>query len=231
MTPPIQLCGAASAERAEIRRRYLAVETATIADVLDELNVVDQGLSPRFHALSGEGLAGWAYTIRGVSGPAPRGGDPAKMTACNGISPYEVAVWAGDGLGFAYFGELIATGMVERGCVGALVQGAARDVKWLKAMGFPCVALAPAPIQSIGRWCVDAYQISVELPGATVPKVTVRPGDFIRADRDGTIVVPAELTDQVLRRAEDLTATEVKIRAELAAGATLSEVLDRYGHV
>jgi hypothetical protein len=48
---------------------------------------------------------------------------------------------------------------------------------------------------------------------------------------DGAIVVPAALVESVLAEAERLTATEVSIRAELDAGATLAQVLAKYGHV
>ncbi len=104
------------------------VDTATVADVLDKLGLPDQGLSSTFRALSGERLSGWAYTICGHREAGASGGDPRKMQACGAISDGEIAVWSGDGGGFAYFGELIARGMAERGCVGALVQGSARDL-------------------------------------------------------------------------------------------------------
>lgn len=47
----------------------------------------------------------------------------------------------------------------------------------------------------------------------------------------GGIVVPGALAEAVLTRAEELTATEVRVRADLRAGAGLAEVLDKYGHV
>ena len=107
-------------QRADIRRRYAAVDTSNVADVLDALGLPDQGLAPELAPMSGARLAGWAYTIAGQSRPYAGGGDPAKMDACAGIGPDEVAVWAGDGVGICYFGELIALGLRERGCVGSL---------------------------------------------------------------------------------------------------------------
>ena len=62
-------------------------------------------------------------------------------------------------------------------------------------------------------------------------RVVVHPGDFVLADIDGAIVVPAALVHSVLTEAERLTATEIRIRAELDAGATLEQVLAKYGHV
>jgi regulator of RNase E activity RraA len=69
------------------------------------------------------------------------------------------------------------------------------------------------------------------MPGATVKRVLVRPGDFILADVDGAIAIPHEVVEKVLVEAERLTETEIKVRRDLDAGAGLQEVLDRYGHV
>ena len=222
-----------TSDNESLRTRFLAVDTSNVADVLDKLGYPDQGLSPDFlpYPSTTGRLAGWAYTIRGQMMPSTETGDPQKMRACQGISPGEVTVWAGDGAGICYFGELIATGMKERGCMGALVDGGVRDVRWIGQLGFPVYARYRTPIQSIGRWKVNASQVPVVMRGATVAEVAVSPGDFILADEDGAIVIPAALTTQVLEAAEKLTRTEVAIRAELSAGLSLAEALRKYGHV
>jgi 4-hydroxy-4-methyl-2-oxoglutarate aldolase len=69
------------------------------------------------------------------------------------------------------------------------------------------------------------------MPGATIPEVTVSPGDFMLGDDDGVIVIPGDVAEQVLERAEELGRREVEIRAELARGLSLSEALARFGHV
>jgi 4-hydroxy-4-methyl-2-oxoglutarate aldolase len=61
--------------------------------------------------------------------------------------------------------------------------------------------------------------------------VIVNPGDFVLGDTDGAIAIPGEAVEKVLNEAERLTATEVKIRTELDAGASLEQVLAKYGHV
>jgi len=58
-----------------------------------------------------------------------------------------------------------------------------------------------------------------------------RPGDFILADADGVIVVPARAAFKVLLEAERLTAKEIRIRRDLGRGASLEDVLKKYGHV
>jgi regulator of RNase E activity RraA len=222
-----------AADAATIRTRFLAVDTANVADALDNLGFLHQGLSHEFAPFPAGGprLAGWAYTIRGQMTPYPMGGDADKMKACQGLAAGEISVWSGDGAGICYFGELIAIGMKERGCAGALVDGGIRDVRWIGEHGFPVYARYRTAVQSIGRWKVNATQVPVYLRGATSSVVEVAPGDFILADEDGAIVIPAGLVLQVLGQAEQLTRTEVAIRAELRNGLSLAQALQKFGHV
>src|SRR5690554_3838299 len=175
-----------AADRESIRVRYLSVDTSNVADALDTLGYFDQGLSPDFmpRPHTAGRMAGWAYTVRGQMTPYELGGDPEKMKACQGLSQGEISVWSGDGEGICYFGELIAIGMKERGCLGALVDGGVRDIRWIAEQDFPVYARYRTPVQSIGRWKVTGYQIPVYVRGATSSWVLVRPGDFILGDDD-----------------------------------------------
>jgi len=222
-----------ASELEEIRQRFLEIDTSNVADVLDTLGYFDQGLSAEFSPYPADGgkLAGWAYTIRGQMTPYGQGGDADKMKACQGVSPGQVTVWSGDGEGICYFGELIAIGMKERGCVGSLIDGGIRDIRWIAKQSFPLFARYRTPVQSIGRWKVNAWQIPVTLRGATSKRVQVNPGDFILGDEDGAIVIPHAIVDRVLAEAEALTAKERQIRLDLQAGLTLADALAKYGHV
>jgi 4-hydroxy-4-methyl-2-oxoglutarate aldolase len=218
----------------QIRQRYLAVDTSNVADVLDTLDLPDQGLASAFAPYPADAgkLAGWAFTIRGQMAPYERsGGDADKMRACAQLTPGSVSVWSGGGEGVCFFGELIAIGMRERGSVGALVDGGIRDVAWLGPLDYPVYARYRTPIQSIGRWKVTGWDVPVSLPGATTQLVSVHPGDFILADADGAIVVPAARVEEVLAAAEAMGLHEQKVRAALAEGMPLAEALERFGHV
>lgn len=220
-------------DRDAIRTRYLAVDTSNVADVLDMMGLQDQGLAAEFApypATAGK-LAGWAYTIRGQMTPFEGTGDADKMQACQGLSPGEVSVWSGDGSGFCYFGELIAIGMKERGSVGALVDGGVRDVRWIAEQDYPVYARYRTPVQSIGRWKVNAWQIPVSLRGASGRMISVSPGDFILADEDGAIVIPSSVVVEVLERSEALTVTEQQVRNALKEGLSLGDALAKFGHV
>jgi len=216
-----------------MRRRYLKVDTATVADVLDVLGLPDQALAPGFgpHPSAAGKLGGWAYTIRGKMARYAGNGDPRKMKAVDGAGRDEVTVWSGEGRGVCFFGELIALGMKRRGCSGALVDGGIRDIDWIARQRFPVYARYRTPVQSIGRWRVTAWQVPVDMPGATSRRVKVQPGDFVLADVDGVIVIPARVAEKVLVEAERLTKKELRIRRELDRGASLEGVLAKYGHV
>jgi regulator of RNase E activity RraA len=216
-----------------IRRRYLKVDTATVADVLDVLGLPNQGLAPQFapYPANAGRMGGWAYTLRGKMARYAGSGDPQKMKAVDGVGRGELAVWSGEGKGVCFFGELIALGMKRRGCAGALVDGGIRDIEWIGRQRFPVYARYRTPVQSIGRWKVTARQVPVPMPGATIRSVTVHPGDFVLADADGVIVVPERIAAKVLAEAERLTEKEVRIRRELDRGATLKAMLKKYGHV
>ena len=223
-----------TAEKKEaIRLRYLEVDTSNVADVLDSMNLLQQGLAADFgpYPETCKRMAGWAYTIRGQMTPYPQGGDADKMAACQGLSPGEISVWSGNGEGICYFGELIALGMKEKGCVGALLDGGIRDVRWIGEHEFPVFARYRTPVQSIGRWKVTAHQIPVYMRGHDGGNVIVRPGDFILCDDDGAIVIPMEHVESVLVESERLTQIEKNIRVEIANGLSLGDALKKYGHV
>ena len=219
--------------RDSIRARYLKVDTATVADVLDVLGLRDQGLAPGFAPCPSNAgrMGGFAYTIVGKMQRYAGTGDPRKMKAVDGVGKDEIAVWSGAGRGVCFFGELIAFGMKRRGCAGALVVGGIRDLEWIARQRFPVYARYRTPVQSIGRWKVTDWQVPVDMPGATSKRVKVRPGDFVLADIDGVIVIPKRVAAKVLAEAERLTSKEGRIRRDLGRGASLEEVLKKYGHV
>jgi len=217
----------------EVRVRYAKLDTSNVADVLDKRDYRNQGLAPDFISFSAgtEKLAGWAYTISGKMTPYDLTGDLEKMEACSKVSPGEITVWHGDGNGICYFGELIALGLKEKGCAGALLDGGIRDIRLIQELNLPIYARYRTPIQSIGRWKVVEWQNPIYLPGATTKLVLINPGDFILGDADGVIVIPASCAESVLLETERLTNIEHKLRKELAEGLPLPDALLKYGHV
>jgi len=56
----------------------------------------------------------------------------------------------------------------------------------------------------------------------------VNPGDFVLADDDGVVVVPADVEAEVFARANERATRETEVPEELQGGATLASVWSRY---
>lgn len=87
----------------------------------------------------------------------------------------------------AFFGKVHVSIFMALGCVGAITNGAARELSGIEASGFQVFA---------GRLAISrAYIHVVEYGGPVeVGGLVIRPGDLIHGDRHGVLTVPPDLT-------------------------------------
>ncbi len=57
----------------------------------------------------------------------------------------------------------------------------------------------------------------------------IRPGDWLHGDRDGMVVIPVEVLDEVTDKAETAMATESEVRKAILAGVNPQEAYLRHG--
>ncbi|MHC1564432.1 MAG: RraA family protein, partial [Candidatus Hecatellaceae archaeon] len=97
--------------------------------------------------------------------------------------------------------------------------GAVRDVEVIRQLSFPVYAREITPTAGDPK---GFGEIGVEI---TCGGVKVKPGDWVVGDDNGVVVIPEEQAVEIANRAEDVREKEERIRAEIKAGSTLSEVL------
>jgi regulator of RNase E activity RraA len=104
------------------------------------------------------------------------------------------------------------------------MDGLTRDIRAIRAMGFPVYAGGIGPLDSKGRGKIIALDVPVEVAG-----VKISPGDLIFGDADGVVVVPKAIEADVIAAAFEKLKGEHSTLADLQAGMKLGDVFAKYG--
>ncbi len=139
---------------------------------------------------------------------------PIHLATYTGQPGY-VMVIAGQGYcERAYIGELIAGAAQAVGYKGLVLDGCSRDQLACIELGLPVFSIGYTP-----RGPVKNKPGQVNTP-VVCGGVTVQPGDLVIGDADGVAVVPRELIDQVLSRAEEKFKYEKQRKSDIVAYRT-----------
>lgn len=201
--------------------------TAVICDALDALGYREQ--SPRVplpFLTSPRNLAGRCRTTLWSDlfheDPAPY---ELELYAVDSCQPGEILIAAAGGsMRSGIWGELLTTAAKNQGCVGAIVDGAIRDVDKIEAKGFPVLARGTCLYDSLHRQRVTDVDVPVEIDG-----VTFSPGDLVMADRDGIVVIPQAVEQETLKRAWEKVHAESITRDAIRNGMKAAEAYEKYG--
>ena len=124
----------------------------------------------------------------------------------------------------AIWGELLTTAAMNRGCVGAIIDGAVRDIHQISKMNFPVYAQGSSPYDSQNRQRVIAIDTQVEIGG-----VPIRSGDLIFADQDGIVVVPQAIEVEAIKAAFAKVSGENRTRDAIRDGMSATEAYEQFG--
>jgi len=145
----------------ELCQRYEKLYTGAVNDVLRELCLTNQALSPAITPLRDEMvLAGFAFTIRSNADPTLEGELEGRVEMLDKIRPNHVCVWNANGDDQAsHWGGVMTRASALRGCRGAIIDGGIRDTKDILEQQFPLWYRYRTSNGSLSRAKMTGFQI------------------------------------------------------------------------
>lgn len=200
--------------------RAARLDTATISDALDKLGIAGQcyRIKPRD---VGFRMTGRAWTL--LYGPA---GKPCGTVGdyIDDVPPGSVVVLDNGGRDNAtVWGDILTEIAHRRDIAGTLIDGVCRDTALCRQLGYP--------IFSKDHWMrTGKDRVQVEATGVPVNigDARVAPGDIVRGDADGVVVIPKEHEAAVLDTAEAIEVAEEAIRNAVRGGMRLDEARKQF---
>jgi regulator of RNase E activity RraA len=207
---------------AEVVAGFRAFDTPAISDLMNRLYTMQTGI--RLMTDASFRLVGTACTVKVYPGDnlmvhkaldVARPGDVVVVDTSNSAMT-------------AVLGDLISTKARHRGIAGFVVDGLVRDLPAIQALGdFPVFARGLTPIGPLHRGPGEInYPISAG-------GIVVTPGDIIVGDVNGVVVVPQEISVDLLQRLRAQLAAESDYAAAVGRGefsnAWVDEVLRSNG--
>jgi regulator of RNase E activity RraA len=199
----------------EILKGLAMLSCTDLSDAMDRLGVDCQasGIMPLDRSFN---VVGQAWTLRygtiGQSGGSV--GDyiddlgSGQVVVLDNRARLDATVW----------GDLLTMVASKRKIAGTVIDGICRDVDRALELRYP--------IFSRGNWMrtgKDRVRVEAIQEPVTIGGIRVEPGDWLRGDGDGLVVIPASRVTEVFKAAQEVHEAEARIRAAIERGASLRD--------
>ena len=201
--------------------------SGAVYDVLRSMGYPNQVLPPEIRPLEpGYKLAGRVYTVSGYVDQTQNAHDTLlSWTALLSKAPKDsVVICQPNTHKMALMGELSAETLQFRGVRGYIVDGGCRDSAFITEIGFKVFCSFFTPVDVVGRWLADRYAEPI-----SIGDVTISSGDYVIADRDGIVIIPAAIAEDVTAKTEEVLQTESLIRKAILEGMDPQKAYLQYG--
>jgi len=201
---------------------FSVLPTSTVSDAMDKRGVAGQceGLHPIDPASRTCGRVFTVLylpceTVKGDVGDYVDDVPGGYVAALDNRGRTDCTVW----------GDLLSMTASQRRLAGTVIDGVCRDSAVSSEKGYPIFSRGVHMRTGKSRVYAAAYNVPVNLGG-----VVVRPDDILLGDRDGVVVIPAEMAEAVLESAREIANAEERIRAEVDNGMRLGDARAKFAY-
>ena len=167
-------------------------------------------------------IFGKAFTAVGRKSSNPDLLLPSKML--DAVPPNSIYILQANDNSRSHIGDLTTRFLKRADCLGAIVQGWARDSLAIEREKFPVWSKGMIPHDAKDRWGIEDFQCEI-----VIGNIFISPSDYIFADRDGIIIVRNILLDDVLRLTKEKLDKEDEIRTQQARGVSAEDIAKKVG--
>ena len=185
--------------------------SATIHEAQGRLGALSSAIKPVDNTMS---LCGPAFTVR----CAPRDNLMLQVAIAYAQPGDVIVVSAGEYAEAGSFGDVLANACQAKGLAGLVTDTGVRDTAELRKLGFPVFSYSVS-IKGTVKETIGPMAEPVMIGGEIV-----RPGDVVRGDADGVVVVRRDDIAEVIRRSQEREDSEAGYIASYRAGRGVIDV-------
>lgn len=142
------------------------------------------------------------------------------VVVIDAFSEGETSIWGG-----------LMSGLAKAaGVAGVVIDGSARDTDEAKMLDFPIYSAYVSPRAAHTAYSGRKEPIEINTP-IVCGGIIVRPGDLVVADEIGVSVAPSEDLEEIYIKVKEQAEKEEATRTEILNGATVEELLAKFGRI
>ncbi|MGW4909845.1 4-carboxy-4-hydroxy-2-oxoadipate aldolase/oxaloacetate decarboxylase [Streptomyces sp. NPDC004270] len=195
----------------DLVERLGTYSSATVHEAQGRLGALSSKIKPVSDTMS---LCGPAFTVR----CAPRDNIMLQVAIAHARPGDVIVVSAGEYAEAGSFGDVLANACVAKGLGGLITDTGVRDTRELRDLGFPVFSLGVS-IKGTVKETVGPMAEPVLVGGELI-----RPGDVVRGDADGVVVVRREDLTDAVRLSQERVDAEAAYIAAYRSGKSVIEV-------
>jgi 4-hydroxy-4-methyl-2-oxoglutarate aldolase len=214
-------------DTASLAERLRACYTGAVHDVLRAKGYPAQSLPPHIRPMKlDQKLVGPVFTIEGKRDDT-LDAHQSLLKWCELLAKapgHVVLVCQPNDHTLAHMGELSAETLAYKKVLGYIVDGGCRDSAFIEKIGFPVFCSYFTPMDIVGKWAAIAFEQPIK-----IGEVVIHSGDYVLADRDGIVIIPQALLEDVVAETEEVLRTENLVRKAILQGVNPVDAYLRYG--